>query len=194
MTAYTALMLAGGQASRMGGVDKGLVELAGQPLIARTLHNLAAQSQPPTRILISANRHLDAYAAYGHPVLPDTLPDYPGPLAGLLAGMQAEPDSRLLMLPCDAVRLPADFATRLLAALPGRQAGSASDPAQWHPSLLALQAGLQPSLRDYLQQGGRSIRGWLAGLQHDTVPFAQPFANLNTLQAVAALAQQWPVD
>jgi molybdopterin-guanine dinucleotide biosynthesis protein A len=55
------------------------------------------------RILISANRHLDAYAAYGHPVLPDSLPDYPGPLAGLLAGMQAAPDSHLLMLPCDAV-------------------------------------------------------------------------------------------
>ncbi|NWK77714.1 molybdenum cofactor guanylyltransferase MobA [Aquitalea sp. LB_tupeE] len=194
MTPYTALILAGGQASRMGGVDKGLVELAGQPLIARTLHSLAAQSQPPARVLISANRHLDAYAAYGYPVLPDTLPGYPGPLAGLLAGMQAEPDSVLLMLPCDAVQLPADFATRLLAALPGRQVVSASDSVQWHPSLLALQPGLTDALTAYLAGGNRSIRGWLAGLQHDTVPFALPFANLNTLQAVAALAQQWPAD
>jgi molybdopterin-guanine dinucleotide biosynthesis protein A len=62
------------------------------------------------------------------------------------------------------------------------------------PSLLALQAGLQPSLLGYLQQGGRSIRGWLAGLQHITVQFAQPFANLNTLAALQQLEQQWPVD
>ncbi|MBV8678878.1 MAG: molybdenum cofactor guanylyltransferase [Aquitalea sp.] len=192
--AYTALILAGGQASRMGGVDKGLVELAGLPLIARTLQALAAQSQPPTRILISANRHLDAYAAYGHPVLPDTLPDYPGPLAGLLAGMQAEPDSRLLMLPCDAICLPTDFTARLLTALPGWQAVSASDSEQWHPSLLALQAGLLPLLQDYLNAGGRSIRGWLAGLQHSTVRFDHTFPNLNTLAAVSALAQQWPPD
>ncbi|WP_287882179.1 molybdenum cofactor guanylyltransferase MobA [Aquitalea sp.] len=191
---YTALILAGGQASRMGGVDKGLVELAGQPLIVRTLHSLTAQSQPPTRILISANRNLDAYAAYGHPVLPDSLPDFPGPLAGLLSGMQAAPDAILLMLPCDAVCLPTDFAARLLAALPGQQAVSASDSAQWHPSLLALQAGLLPLLQAYLDGGGRSIRGWLAGLQHVTAQFDQPFPNLNTLEAVAALAQQWPVD
>ncbi|PXX46173.1 molybdenum cofactor guanylyltransferase MobA [Aquitalea magnusonii] len=189
---YTALILAGGQARRMGGVDKGLVKLAGRPLIAHTLQALAQQSQPPQHILISANRHLDEYAAYGHAVLPDSLPDYPGPLAGLLAGMQAAPDATLLLLPCDALVLPVDFAARLLAALPGQQVVSASDPAQWHPSLLALQAGLQPSLLDYLQQGSRSIRGWLAGLQHDTVPFAQPFANLNTLDDVRQLERQWP--
>lgn len=191
---YTALILAGGQASRMGGVDKGLVELAGEPLIARTLQALAAQSQPPQQILISANRNLQRYADYGHPVLPDSLPDYPGPLAGLLSGMQAAPDATLLMLPCDAVCLPADFAARLLAALPGQQAVSASDSTQWHPSLLALQAGLQPLLQDYLNAGGRSIRGWLAGLQHASLQFEQPFPNLNTLPGVAALAQQWPVD
>jgi len=189
---YTALILAGGQASRMGGLDKGLVALAGQPLIARTLQALAAQDQPPEQILISANRHLDTYATYGHPVLPDSLPDYPGPLAGLLAGMQAEPESVLLMLPCDAVCLPPDFATRLLAALPGQQVVSASDAEQWHPSLLALQAGLLPLLQVYLDSGGRSIRGWLAGLQHATVQFHQPFPNLNTLAAVAAVAGQWP--
>lgn len=189
---YTALVLAGGQARRMGGVDKGLVKLAGRPLIAHTLQALAQQSQPPQHILISANRHLDEYAAYGHPVLPDSLPDYPGPLAGLLAGMQAAPDATLLLLPCDALVLPVDFAARLLAALPGQQVVSASDPAQWHPSLLALQAGLQPSLLDYLQQGGRSIRGWLAGLQHQSVHFAQSLPNLNTLDDVRQLERQWP--
>ena len=194
MIPYTALILAGGQASRMGGVDKGLVELAGQPLIAHTLQALAAQSQPPQRILISANRHLDEYAAYGHAVLPDTLPDYPGPLAGLLAGMQAAPDATLLMLPCDALVLPVDFAARLLAALPGQQVVSASDPAQWHPSLLALQPGLAAVLAAYLASGGRSIRGWLATLQHQSLPFTQKLPNLNTLAAVHQMEQQWPAD
>jgi len=192
--AYTALILAGGQASRMGGVDKGLVELAGQPLIVRTLQALAAQSLPPSQILISANRHLDRYASYGHPVWPDSLPDYPGPLAGLLSGMQAAPQSTLLMLPCDAICLPTDFAARLLAALPGQQAVSARDAEQWHPSLLALHSGLHPLLQAYLDGGGRSIRGWLAGLQHSTVRFDHTFPNLNTLAAVRALAQQWPPD
>lgn len=83
---YTALLLAGGQARRMGGVDKGLQTLHGQPLAAHVLASLAAQSQPPARCLISANRHLDAYAALGWPVLADAEPDYPGPLAGIAAG------------------------------------------------------------------------------------------------------------
>jgi molybdenum cofactor guanylyltransferase len=191
---YTALILAGGQARRMGGVDKGLVSLAGQSLLAHTLQALAAQSQPPQHILISANRHLPQYAAYGHPVLPDRLPDYPGPLAGLLAGMQAAPDATLLMLPCDAVCLPVDFAARLLAALPGQQVVSASDPVQWHPSLLAVQPGLADALAAYLAAGGRSIRGWLATLQHQSQPFAQSLPNLNTLDAVRQLEQQWPAD
>ena len=68
---YTALLLAGGQARRMGGVDKGLQTLHGQTLAAHVLASLAAQSQPPARCLISANRHLDAYAALGWPVLAD---------------------------------------------------------------------------------------------------------------------------
>jgi molybdopterin-guanine dinucleotide biosynthesis protein A len=123
--------------------------------------------------------------------LPDSLPDYPGPLAGLLAGMQAAPDAVAdAALRC---RLCRDFAARLLAALPGRQAVSASDPAMApQPAGAAsraatLAAGLSAA-------GGRSIRGWLAGLQHDTVQFAQPFANLNTLAAVQQLEQQWPAD
>ncbi|EEG07145.1 molybdenum cofactor guanylyltransferase MobA [Pseudogulbenkiania ferrooxidans] len=190
---YSALILAGGRATRMGGQDKGLLELFGQPLIAHTLAALAAQTPPPARILISANRHLDIYRAFGHPVLPDTLPDYPGPLAGLLAGLAAAPHDTLLMLPCDAVRLPAELASRLLAALEGGlAAASASDPEHWHPTLLALRPGLQGALEAYLAGGGRSIRGWLATLEHRIVPFDQALPNLNTPDALAALAAAGP--
>ncbi|MDF0605561.1 molybdenum cofactor guanylyltransferase [Neisseriaceae bacterium TC5R-5] len=184
---YCALILAGGRASRMGGQDKGLIPLAGQPLIAHTLAALAAQTLPPQHIMISANRHLDTYASYGHPVLPDSLPDFAGPLAGLLSGMAQQGERPLLMLPCDAVRLPPDFAARLLAALAqGAQAISTRDPSHWHPSLLAIQPGLQAGLAVYLAAGGRSIRGWLAGIQHEEVSFAESFPNLNTPEALAA--------
>ncbi|MBI3145626.1 MAG: molybdenum cofactor guanylyltransferase [Pseudogulbenkiania sp.] len=190
---YCALILAGGRATRMGGRDKGLIELFGQPLIGHTLAALAAQTPAPARVLISANRHLDAYRAFGHPVLPDTLPDYPGPLAGLLAGLAAAPHDTLLMLPCDAVRLPADLAARLLAALDsGVDAASARDPEHWHPTLLALRPGLQDALEAYLAGGGRSIRGWLATLHHVVVPFDRPLPNLNTPDALTTLAASGP--
>lgn len=190
---YVALILAGGQARRMGGADKGLLSLAGRSLTARALDALAAQTRPPARILISANRHLDEYAAFGHPVLPDTLPDYPGPLAGLLAGMARQGDAPLLLLPCDAVLLPPDFAERLLAPLAaGWQAASAADAEHWHPTLLALTPGLSGSLAAYLAAGERSIRGWLAGLRHCRLAFEQPFPNLNTPQALRRLAERWP--
>jgi molybdopterin-guanine dinucleotide biosynthesis protein A len=190
---YSALILAGGRATRMGGQDKGLIELFGQPLIAHTLAALAAQTPPPAQVLISANRHLDNYRTFGHAVLPDTLPDYPGPLAGLLAGLCAAPHDTLLMLPCDAVRLPTDLAARLLAALDGGvDAVSARDPEHWHPTLLALRPGLQGALDAYLAGGGRSIRGWLATLAHTIVSFDQPLPNLNTPDALAALAAAGP--
>lgn len=187
---YTALVLAGGQASRMGGVDKGLQMLNGQPLAAHVLASLAAQSQPPARCLISANRHLDAYAALGWPVLADAEPDYPGPLAGIAAGLAALQDDWLLVAPCDAIRLPADLAARLLSAAAGRDAASAADPEHWHPTLLALHRRVAPSLSAWRQGGGRSIRGWLAGLDHQECQFAVPFTNANTLDDLARLAAQ----
>ena len=79
----TGLVLAGGAARRLQaahpGADKGLLPLSGRPLIAWVIDNLAPQVQS---LVISANRHLDDYRQLGHPVLPDRLPDMPGPLAG----------------------------------------------------------------------------------------------------------------
>ncbi|WP_431102340.1 molybdenum cofactor guanylyltransferase MobA [Roseateles noduli] len=83
----TALLLCGGRATRMGGVDKPLQPFQGRPLVHHVLDRIAPQTGG--RVLISANRHLDDYRRLGHPVLEDTLPDFPGPLAGILAGLQA---------------------------------------------------------------------------------------------------------
>ena len=81
----TGLILAGGRGSRMGGVDKGLQAHLGMPLAMHALLRLAPQVG---QVMINANRNLSAYESMGAPVWPDALPDYPGPLAGFLAGLE----------------------------------------------------------------------------------------------------------
>lgn len=93
-----AVILAGGQGRRMGGADKGLLDYRGRPLVEWVLDALAPQV---AEILISANRNLDRYARYGRRVLPDALPDFPGPLAGVLAALDAVDTEWLLAVPCD---------------------------------------------------------------------------------------------
>jgi molybdenum cofactor guanylyltransferase len=113
----TGLVLAGGRGTRMGGVDKGLQLLHGEPLAAHVLKRLAAQTGP---LLISANRHAEVYAGLGAPfgaaVVADTLAGFPGPLAGLLAGLRAAGTEFVLSAPCDSPGLPADLAARLALA------------------------------------------------------------------------------
>ena len=94
----TGIVLAGGRARRLSGVDKGLVTVGGRPLIAWTLAALAPQVGA---VLINANRHLERYAEFGYPVVADAIPDYQGPLAGFLAGMPAARTDWIPTLPCD---------------------------------------------------------------------------------------------
>jgi molybdopterin-guanine dinucleotide biosynthesis protein A len=102
-TNLTGLVLAGGRGTRMGGVDKGLQRLHGEPLAAHALKRLAPQTGA---LLISANRHAEVYAELGAPfgaaVVADTLTGFPGPLAGLLAGLRAAGTEFVLSAPCDS--------------------------------------------------------------------------------------------
>ena len=82
----TGLILAGGRAQRMGGIDKGLIPFLGKPLIASAISRLQNQVGP---ILINANRNITKYAAYGYSVILDETPDFSGPLAGFSVGLQA---------------------------------------------------------------------------------------------------------
>src|SRR5215207_8377265 len=95
----TGLVLAGGRGSRMGGVDKGLQQHAGQPLVAHALMRLGSQVG---QIMINANRNLGAYESFGVPVWPDTVPDYAGPLAGFLVGLEHCETPWLVTVPCDS--------------------------------------------------------------------------------------------
>ena len=110
----TGIVLAGGMGRRMGGVDKGLVPLAGRPLVAHVLERLAPQAGA---IIVNANQNRDRYAAYGHPVVADEVGGFAGPLAGLHAGMTAATTPYVVTVPCDSPFLPGDLVARLAAGL-----------------------------------------------------------------------------
>lgn len=202
----TALLLAGGRGSRMGGVDKGLQAFGGMPLAAHALERLRRQTLAPARLAISANRNRDAYAALGVPVWPDTVPGFAGPLAGFLAGLQHCETPLLLTLPCDVPRFPLSLCERLAHALLAQEAeiampaapggeGDGDGAVRLQPAFCLLRAGLDASLRDYLAQGGRRIDAWTGRHRRVVVPFDRPqddpraFANANTLGELRALEQ-----
>ncbi|WP_027214229.1 molybdenum cofactor guanylyltransferase MobA [Burkholderia sp. WSM2232] len=193
----TGLVLAGGRGTRMGGVDKGLQTLRGEPLAVHVLRRLAPQTGA---LLISANRHPDVYAALGAPfgakIVADTVPEFPGPLAGLLAGLRAAHSDYLLSAPCDTPWLPADLAARLADALAANGADIATVTApdaagnlSLHPVCALLRTGLADDLAAFLDAGERKVRAWYA--RHKTVEVAftdeRAFYNINSLQELADL-------
>jgi molybdopterin-guanine dinucleotide biosynthesis protein A len=203
----TALVLAGGRGARMGGVDKGLQPYMGQPLVLHALQRLARQQGGPLHsVLVSANRNLAQYAALGITALPDSLPDFAGPLAGFLVGLEHCTTPYLLTVPCDSPLFPLDLAQRLMAALQKADADVAVAAApdvdaagvqvlHNQPVFCLLKTHLQPSLLQFLQEGGRKIGAWTAQHHRVLVPFDAPgdaaraFANANTLDDLRALEQ-----
>lgn len=175
----TAVVLAGGQGRRMGGVDKGLVDYRGRPLVAWVLDALAPQVGD---IVVSANRSFERYAAFGHRVLPDTLPDFPGPLAGVLAAMRAATAPWLLVAPCDTPHLPPDLGAHLLEAAvrAGTAIAVAADDTRTHPTCFVARADLAGDLAAYLARGERTVRHWQAAHHPAVARFdAAGFVNFN---------------
>lgn len=155
----TGLVLAGGLARRMGGVDKGLVEIAGRPMVEHVLAGLEPQV---SQLFINANRSLDAYARYGYRVLSDTLEGYLGPLAGALSALRAIETDYLLTVPCDSPLVAPDLAQCLYAACAERHAdlAVAHDGQRQQPVFLLLKRELAADLEDYLASGERKIDRW----------------------------------
>lgn len=181
----TGLVLAGGRGSRMGGVDKGLQPYRGMPLARQALQRLAPQV---ARTMINANRHLDAYADFGVPVCADNLADYPGPLAGFLAGLVRCETPWLVTVPCDSPRFPLDLVERLAAAAAGAEAEIAlaatreDGVIQPQPVFCLLRTDLRASLERFIAGGRRKIDRWTAQHRCATVVFddREAFANANT--------------
>ena len=186
----TGIVLAGGQGRRMGGVDKGLVDLAGAPMVAHVLARLAPQVGD---VLINANQNLDRYRALGYPVVPDAVGGFAGPLAGLHAGMTEATREFVVTVPCDSPFLPRDLVARLRAKLDerGAQLAVAKTFDQPHPVFALVRRDLLPNLGAFLEGGGRKIDAWYAALVHVEVAFddeADAFRNINTADELAAAA------
>lgn len=188
----TGLVLAGGQARRMGGVDKGLVEIAGRPMIEHVLDALVPQVGP---VFINANRNLERYAGYGLRVLSDTREGFLGPLAGVLSALTVVETSFLLTAPCDSPLLAPDLAERLHAALVkvGADIAVAHDGQRQQPTFLLLRSGLAAHLAGFLDAGGRKIDRWFEHhrlAEADMSDRAESFVNVNDpgeLERIAAL-------
>jgi molybdopterin-guanine dinucleotide biosynthesis protein A len=192
----TGLVLAGGLARRMGGVDKGLQPFRGQPLARHALERLRPQVGT---LMLNANRHLDVYAAWGVPVWPDATGDFAGPLAGLLAGLDHARTPWVACVPCDGPAFPPDLVARLAAhaadadvvmpVTPARQDGPAPARPQPQPVFSLVRRAVADDLRGFLAAGGGSVEAWARRLRCVELPFddAAAFANANTLAELSRL-------
>ena len=189
----TGLILAGGRAQRMGGIDKGLIPFLGKPLIASAISRL--QNQVGS-ILINANRNITKYASYGYPVILDETPDFSGPLAGFSVGLKACKTPYLLTSPCDSPLLPLDLGVLLAAEMERGDfqlvyaSSKESDGKVWaQPVFCLMRADLLDPLKLFLEKGNLKIDHWFKELHSSTVIFenANAFANINTPEELKSL-------
>jgi molybdopterin-guanine dinucleotide biosynthesis protein A len=189
----TGLILAGGRAQRMGGIDKGLIPFLGKPLIVSAISRL--QNQVGS-ILINANRNITKYASYGYPVILDETPDFSGPLAGFSVGLKACKTPYLLTSPCDSPLLPLDLGVLLAAEMERGDfqlvyaSSKESDGKVWaQPVFCLMRADLLDALKLFLEKGNLKIDHWFKELHSGTVIFenANAFANINTPEELKTL-------
>jgi molybdopterin-guanine dinucleotide biosynthesis protein A len=182
----TGLILAGGRGTRMGGVDKGLQPYRGVPLALHAMLRLAPQVG---EVMINANRNLSAYESMGVPVWPDVVPDYAGPLAGWLAGLERCSTPFMVTVPCDTPDFPLDLVEGLARGLVEADAEIAmaatrvDGATQIQPVFCLLKAGLLESLAAFLDGGQRKVAGWTRQHRCVEVMFDEPaaFFNANTV-------------
>lgn len=182
ISGVSGLLLAGGQARRMGGADKGLLTLGGRPLVAWGLECLAGQV---SEVIISANRNQVDYRQLGVPVISDSVSGYAGPLAGVVSGLGQVSHDWMLSAPCDSPLLADDYAARMWAAAApgGLDAVVAHDGERLQPVFMMLSRQSQPGLEDFLAGGGRKIDLWLEQIPYARVDFSdrqEMFLNVNT--------------
>lgn len=190
----SAVLLAGGQGSRMGGIDKGLVELAGRPMAAHALARLAPQVD---ELLINANQNRERWRTFGYPVFSDDFGGaggFCGPLAGLQAALMRARHPLVLSVPCDSPFLPTDLVARLAHALhaSAAQLAVATTAGRAHPVFCLCRRELAPQLADFLAAGGRKVGAWHSTLQVVEVPFDDDpaaFRNINTAAELSAAEQ-----
>jgi molybdenum cofactor guanylyltransferase len=185
----TGVVLAGGQGSRMGGVDKGLQPFRGKPMVAHVIERLEPQVD---ELLVNANRNAEAYAGFGHRVIADEIEGFAGPLAGFERGLAHARGALVVTVPCDSPFLPFDLVARLRVALEdsGADLAVAKTGEQAHPVFSLMRRAVLPSLQQFLAGGQRKIDRWYGALNVVEVAFddeAGAFLNINTRDELAGL-------
>lgn len=179
----TGVILAGGRGSRMGGKDKGLIIYKGKWLYLHVLERLHPQMD---KICISANRNIAVYRQSGLKVIPDSLPDFPGPLAGMLSALENINTEWALFSSCDTPCIPTDLGPRLWQKKQTALAVWASSSEKEHPTLVLLHISLIDSLKAFMKKGERKTRLFLQQVGGHSVLFNDcptAFTNIN-----------WPKD
>lgn len=188
----TAVVLAGGQGQRMGGMDKGWVPFKGRPMIHHVLEHIGPQVQS---VLINANRSLEEYLALGYDVVEDIEQGFHGPLMGMLTGLTHAKTDWVLFVPCDIPLLPNNVVEKLYQAIAKNDVDVAvvHDGERLQPVISLVRRSLLPSLESWLAEGKRKIDRWYMQHRMVVVPFDSPeedFMNLNTQQEVQDLERR----
>ena len=177
----TGVVLAGGQARRMGGEDKGLILFQQQALIRFAIDALKSQVDS---LVINANRNLERYQDFGYPVISDSLDGFCGPLAGMLSAMQSVDTDYILTAPCDCPYISPQLRQRLMESLllSSADIAVAFDGRRLQPVFSLISCHLQDDLQSYLLQGDRKIDLWLQRHKLTIVDFSdqtETFVNFN---------------
>ena len=188
------VVLAGGLARRMGGGDKPLCEMGGQTILSRVIARLEPQCE---RLLLSANGDPTRFASFGLAIIADGVKQHPGPLAGILAGLDwaaaHRPNAQwILSAPGDCPFLPRDLVVRLREAVSaqGAELAVAASQGRSHPVIGLWKVALGDALREaLLVEGLRKVQGWTGRYRVATVAWAaepvDPFFNVNTVEDLA---------
>lgn len=190
-----AVILAGGQATRMGGGDKCLRQIGGQTILELVLTRLRPQAGP---IALNANGPAARFERFGLPVVPDSLPGHPGPLAGVLAGLDwaaQQGHAQIVSVAADTPFFPSDLVARLSQAGPLALAASQDAARIWRqPTFGIWPVALRDDLRAALQEGLRKVVLWTdrhgAGQAVWPATPRDPFFNINTPQDITQ-AEAW---
>ena len=179
----SAVILAGGKARRMGGQDKGLQILGKQSLIQHVIHRLQPQIHD---ISINANRNQTEYAKFGFPVFSDELPDFQGPLSGMLTALEKTKSEFILFIPCDTPFFPMNLLDKLKSAVKNDRTliAYACDEEREHPVFCLMSVQLKEKLRHYLASGERRLLQFMKENSGISVKFTKEegnFENFNTL-------------
>lgn len=188
----TAVILAGGQARRMGYADKGLLKVAGHPLIEYVIKRIKPQVN---HIIINTNRSIEAYRGFGYPIIEDFDNSQRGPLIGIVSVLRQSRANYLLILPCDAPLLPIDLVKQLSTEFLKKQVDLciAHDGHRIQPLFSLMRRSLLTHIEDCLDHQHYGVEKCLLASNHAIVHFNNDdaFSNLNEPQHIRLLEQRW---